>query len=139
SGVISPRSYRSSVCTNSSISASLANVRRARPAVWGSSTAAITLLLSVEAIDRGFTRDPRRPEPRAPRIERCHVANHHRTGSVVIAVDMAGFERPERAAPDALARLRRVLDDRRRRLRVPAALDQPRGQRRATREAHHDD
>src|SRR5262245_55118250 len=118
SGVISPRSNRSSVATNSSTSRVSANDSLVRPKVFGSSTTDMSCSLNPE----------------------CHdVADHDRAGVAFLYREPFFREIVERPAPDRLRRRRRAGDDRGWRTSQPAPIDQlPRNRRRSSESHQHD-
>src|SRR5207237_4278110 len=103
SGESSPRSKRSSVATNSSISAVSANERRVRPKVVGSSTTDIDRLLWVSHLPR-----------LAGELERRDVADHDRRRAVAVDLKTVGREVVEPASPRLLTRSGRLEDHGRR-------------------------
>src|SRR5262249_21244135 len=133
SGVSSPRSYRSSVATNSSMSATLANESRARPNVLGSSTT-----------DMGFLRvthlNVANREARiAPQTDRDDIADDDGAGTAAVDLDGICRKLVQRAAPHLLIRPRRVNDDGRWRSARPAVVDEPARTGRRSPESHQDD
>src|SRR5690349_21695628 len=113
------------------MSASLANDSRARPKVLESSTT--DMVSSERSPERLALRTCNRMQP-----DGNDIADNDRPGAVAGDLDRVGGKLTERAAPHLLLRLRRVDDDRRRRPRRPAVVDQPAGNRRRPAQAHQD-
>src|SRR5438093_4927135 len=127
SGASSPRSKRSSVATNSSISAVSANERRVRPNVVGSSTTDIDRLLWSVYLPC-----------LAGQLERRDVADHDRRRAVALDLRAVGREVVEPSSPSLLTRRRSLEDHGRRRPTRPASIDQLARQRSGSSEAHQD-